>query len=67
MMTSSKRGNAAYAVCVGGYIGEMTHSSRNHLRAQEYKITKIPQSPLKIFKNQPMKTRQNPNHENFHC
>ena len=43
----------------------MTHSSHNHLRAQEYKITKIPQSPLKIFKNQPIKTRQNPNYKNL--
>ena len=43
----------------------MTHSSHNHLRAQEYKITKIPQSPLKIFKNQPIKTRQNPINPNY--
>jgi len=28
-----------------------------NLRAQEYKITKIPQSLLKIFKNHPIKTR----------
>ena len=43
----------------------MTHSSHDHLRAQEYKITKIPQSPLKIFKNQPIKTRQNPINPNY--
>ena len=43
----------------------MTHSSHDHLRAQEYKITKIPQSPLNVFKNQPIKTRQNANNPNY--
>ena len=64
-MTSETIVSATYAVCVGEGKEEMTHSSHNHLRAQEYKITKIPQSLLKIFKNQPIKTRQNPNYENF--